>query len=158
MIAVRVSAFTKRAQRRVVVHPKFFFFDAGVYRAIRPRGLLDAPEEADGPALETLVLAHLRAWNDYRNLGYSIHYWRTVLGDEVDFILYGERGLLAIEVKRSSRVRHEDLKSLLRFEQDYPKARLFLLHGGTRRWHESGVELVPLKEALPDLEGTFEAR
>lgn len=153
LIAVRIPAFTKRAKRRVVLHPKFFLFDAGVFRAIRPRGPLDSPEEADGPALETLVLAHLRAWNDYGNLGYTIHYWRTPEGDEVDFVLHGERGLFAIEVKRSARIRHEDLKSLTRFRQDYPNARTLLLHTGPRRWHESGVDIVPLTEALADLDG-----
>ena len=70
-----------------------YFFDAGVYQAIRPRGPLDAPEEIAGPALETLVLQQLRALNDYRGLGYSFHYWGTAAGDEVDFVLYGERGL-----------------------------------------------------------------
>ena len=65
LIAVRIPPFTKRAKRRVAMHPKFFFFDADVSRAIRPKGPLDSPEEAEGPAVETLVLAHLRAWNDY---------------------------------------------------------------------------------------------
>ncbi|MBI5480131.1 MAG: ATP-binding protein [Deltaproteobacteria bacterium] len=155
LLAIRLPAFTRRAKRRVVQHPKFFFFDAGVFRAIRPRGPLDSPEEADGPALETLVLQHLRAWNDYRSLGCSLHYWRTPDGDEVDFILYGEPGLWAIEVKRSSRIRREDLKGLARFLKDYPRARALLLHPGTRRWHESGVDIVPLSEALVDLDGTL---
>jgi predicted AAA+ superfamily ATPase len=158
LIAVRLPAFTKRAKRRVVQHPKFFFFDAGVFRAIRPRGPLDAPEEVDGPALETLVLQHLRAWNDYRGLGCSIHYWRTPDGGEVDFVLYGEAGLWAIEVKRSDRFRQEDLKGLARFRQDYPRARALLLHAGTRRWHESGVDIVSLSEALADLDGTLGVR
>jgi len=158
LIAVRLPAFTRRAKRRVVQHPKLFLFDAGVFRAIRPRGPLDSPEEVDGPALETLVLQHLRAWNDYRGLGCSLHYWRTPDGDEVDFVLYGEAGLWAIEVKRSGRIRQEDLRGLARFRADYPQARALLLHAGTRRWHESGVDLVPLSEALPDLDRTLGVR
>ena len=35
----------------MTAHPKFILFDAGVYRAIRPTGPLDSPEEIDGPAL-----------------------------------------------------------------------------------------------------------
>jgi predicted AAA+ superfamily ATPase len=158
LIAVRIAPFTKRAKRRVVMHPKFFFFDAGVFRSIRPRGPLDSPEEADGAALETLVLQHLRAWNDYRQLGCSIHCWRTPEGDEVDFVVYGERGIYAIEVKRSARIRQEDLKSLIRFREDYPQAHTILLHAGSRRWHESGVEIVPLTEALSDVDIMLPAR
>ena len=104
------------------------------------------------------MLQHLRAWNDYGNRGYSIHYWRTPEGDEVDFVLYGERGIVAIEVKRSARVRPDDLRSLTRFRADYPQARALLLHAGSRRWHESGIEIVPLTEALTDLDGTFAGR
>lgn len=152
LIAVRLPVFTRRAKRRLVAHPKFLFFDAGVFQAIRPRGPLDAPEEVQGPALETLFLQHLRALNDYRELGYSLHYWRTARGDEVDFVLYGERGLVAFEVKRSPRVRPDDLRGLRRFREDFPKARTYLVHLGGRRWHESGVDILPFEEAVRTLD------
>jgi predicted AAA+ superfamily ATPase len=152
LIAVRLPVFTKRAKRRLVAHPKFYFFDAGVFQAIRPRGPLDSPEEIQGPALETLFLQQLRAMNDYRARGHGIHYWRTAKGDEIDFVLYGDRGLRAFEVKRSARVRPDDLKALRLFRDDFPQAKTYLLHLGSRRWHESGVEIVPFAEAVGDLE------
>ncbi|MFM9971710.1 MAG: DUF4143 domain-containing protein, partial [Burkholderiales bacterium] len=124
---------------------------AGVYGAIRPKGPLDSPEEAGGIALETLVFQQLRAINDYAELGYSLHYWRTVLGEEVDFVLYGDRGICAFEVKSSSRLRDEDFRGLIRFREDYPAARCYLLYPGTRRSHERGIEVLPLAEALPEL-------
>src|SRR5262245_45026086 len=82
LIAVRLPVFAKRAKRRVIAHPKFYFFEAGVFQTIRPRGPLDAAEEIGGPALETLVLQQLRALNDYLDLGYTLSYWRTAAGDE----------------------------------------------------------------------------
>jgi predicted AAA+ superfamily ATPase len=148
LIAVRVPVFSRRAKRRTVLHPKFFFFDAGVFQAIRPRGPLDTDAEIQGPALETLLLGHLRAYNDYWCLGYGIHYWRTAQGQEIDFVLYGPHGLVAIEVKRSARVRHDDLAALSLFRADYPEARGYLLHLGDERWHEAGIDLVPLAQAL----------
>ena len=151
MIAVRIPVFARRAKRRLVAHPKFYFFDAGVFRAIRPKGPLDSLEEAGGVALETLVLQHLRAANDYGALGYAIYYWRTALGEEVDFILYGERGMHAFEVKSSERLRDEDFRGLRRLSEDYPAARCYLLYPGVRRWHERGVDVLPLNEALPAL-------
>ena len=151
MIAVRLPVFARRAKRRLVAHPKFYFFDAGVFGAIRPRGPLDSPEEAGGIALETLVLQQLRAVNDYGSLGYSLHYWRTAVGEEVDFVLYGERGMLAFEVKSSARLRTEDYRGLQRLREDYPSARCYLLYPGTRRWHERGIDVLPLNEALPGL-------
>ena len=152
LLAVRIPVFAKRAKRRVVAHPKFYYFDAGVFQAIRPRGPLDAPEQIHGAALETLFLQELRAINDYRDLGYRLHYWRTAGGDEVDFVLYGERGLRAFEVKMAQTVRAEDLRPLLRFGEDYPSAKLHLLHLGTRRWHDRGVEVLPFQECVAELD------
>jgi len=153
LIAVRVPVFSRRAKRRLVAHPKFYFFDAGVFQTIRPRGPLDAPQEIRGPALETLWLQHLRAINDYLNLGYHIHYWRTGAGEEVDFVLYGERGLVAFEVKMAERIHAEDLKGLSLFGEDYPQARLYLLYLGQRQWQEKGIAIVPFEAAARGLVG-----
>jgi uncharacterized protein len=153
LLSVRIPAFTKRAKRRLVAHPKFYFFDAGVYRTVRPKGPLDSDEEIDGAALETLLLSNLRAINDAYELGYTLHYWRTQRGAEVDFVLYGERGLIAIEVKRNERLRDGDLDGLLAFLADYPMAKAFLVHPGTRREHLRGVEVMP----IPIMLGTLDA-
>jgi predicted AAA+ superfamily ATPase len=151
LIAVRVPSFQRRAKRRVTSHPKFYFFDAGVYRAIRPRGPLDSPEEIDGPAFETLLLEELRAHNAYRDLGYELFYWRTQSGIEVDLVLYGERGLHAFEVKRGSRVRAGDYDGLRAFAADYPSARCTLVYSGTKRFTEGAIEVIPLGELLSEL-------
>lgn len=48
MPAFMVPVFSKRAKRRLSAHPKIFFFDAGVFRVLRPSGPLDSPSEIDG--------------------------------------------------------------------------------------------------------------
>lgn len=126
LLAVRLPVFSNRAKRSLVVHHKFYFFDAGVFRAIRPSGPLDSAAEIDGPALETLVLQELRAANDYGEFGYQLHYWRTQHGVEVDFVLYGPRGLVAIEVKRSPNLQPRDFRALKEFKADYPAASCWL--------------------------------
>ncbi len=156
LIAIRVPLFTKRAKRKLITHPKFYVFDAGVFRAMRPRGPLDSPEEIDAPALETLFLQEARAVNDALDLGYSIHYWRTRSGAEVDFVLYGERGLHAFEIKRSTRLRGEDFKGLKLFREDYPKASARLLYLGSRSAHEGGIEVLPMTDALRTLDRILE--
>ncbi len=152
LIAIRLPVFTKRAKRRLIAHPKFYYFDAGVFQAIRPRGPLDAPDQIHGPALETLFLQQVRALNDYKDLGYRLHYWRTAGGDEVDFVLYGERGLRAFEVKMAHNVRPDDLRSLLRFRADFPQAKTYLLYLGQRRWHDRGIEVLPFEECVTTLD------
>lgn len=146
LLAYRLPVFIRRAKRRMAGHPKFYFFDVGVYRTLRPRGPLDSNDEIDGAACETAVLQEITALNDYFRWGYEISYWRTQAKDEVDFVLYGDRGLKAIEVKKSARVREEDLRSLKLFLTDYPKSEAYLLYGGARRYHLDGIEIVPLQE------------
>lgn len=152
LIAMRLPVFAKRAKRRLIAHPKFYYFDAGVFQAIRPRGPLDAPEHIHGPALETLFLQQVRAINDYRDLGYRLHYWRTAAGDEVDFVLYGERGLRVFEVKMSQNVRPDDLRALLRLRADFSEARAHLLYLGQRRWHDRGIEVLPFVDCVTKLD------
>lgn len=151
LLATRLPVFTRRAKRKLVSHPKFFFFDVGVYRTLRPRGPLDSAEEIDGAALETLVYQELRALNDYLDLGYSLHYWRTTAGDEVDFVLYGERGLIAIEVKRAAQLRASDFASLRAFADEYPMAKTFLVTGGSKEQREGKIQVFPIADFLQRL-------
>ena len=151
LISVRVPVFTRRAKRATIAHAKFYYFDTGVYRALRPRGPLDATEDIEGPAVETLVLQELRATIDNLDLGYDLFYWRTRDQKEVDFVLYGERGLVAIEVKRSATFRDRDLADLRLFATDYPAARCLLLYGGEREYVVGKMRVVPLAAALPRL-------
>lgn len=151
LLAVRLPVFTRRARRAMTAHDRLFFFDAGVYRALRPRGPLDSADEIDGVTAETLVLQELRAANDADELGYELSYWRTRDHREVDFVLYGERGLHGIEVKRSAALREGDLRSLQLFGEDYPEAVLHYFYGGSRRYRVGRVNVMPLAEALPKL-------
>jgi predicted AAA+ superfamily ATPase len=130
LLSFRIPVFTRRAKRHLVAHDKFFYFDVGVYRSIRPKGPLDSPQEMEGMALEGLVAQHLRAWASYRAVPAELFYWRTKSGSEVDFVVYGADVFVAIEVKRSRQVHSTDLRALKAFEEDYPEARLCLLYLG----------------------------
>ncbi|TAN34108.1 ATP-binding protein [Patescibacteria group bacterium] len=148
LLAHRVPVFTKKAKRRVVAHPKFYFFDVGVYRGIRPSGPLDAPEEIDGSALETLIFQEIMAVNAYFNLGYKLFYWRTADQAEVDFVLYGKRGIVAIEVKRTKNIQSKHLRSLSLFLADYPMAKTLMLYGSDRLMHDGKNTIVPINSFL----------
>lgn len=157
LLAVRLPVFRRKSARKLVSHPKFFYFDSGVYRALRPRGPLDTAEEIDGAAIETLLLQTLRAENANGNLGYELFYWRLADGTEVDFVLYGERGLHAFEVTRSAVFRETDLRGLRLFCDDYPAAKGHFLYGGTRKYRFGSIEVVPLAAALASMAETLKA-
>ncbi|MBI3508779.1 MAG: ATP-binding protein [Chlamydiia bacterium] len=151
LIAIQLPPFTRRAERRLVMHPKFYFFDTGLFRTLRPKGPLDSEEEIDGPALETLVLQNFRAVNDSLHLDYELYFWRTSSGLEIDFILYGPKGFFAIEIKRSHSISRKDLTALHAFKKDYPEATAWIVYGGDKWQYIDSVTTIPLEEFLKSL-------
>ena len=152
LIGGYLPVFARRAKRKLICHQKFCYFDTGVFRAIRPVGPLDSDAELDGPAMETLVFQELRAVNDYLECNYQLFFWRTKNGLEVDFILYGPKGLIAIEVKRSSHVHPKSLRGLKEFKKDYPPAVCYLLYGGSIPLYKEDVTILPIEHALRNLD------
>ena len=148
LLGFRLPVFAKRAKRELATHPKFYYFDAGVFRANRPSGPLDAPQEIDGLALEGLVAQHLRAWCDYSEGNHQLHYWQTRSQVEVDFVVYGESGLYAVEVKNSTQVRSDDLRALKNFADDYPQSQRYLVYRGKERVRRDDVLCLPAEEFL----------
>ena len=151
LLSFRLPVFRKRAKRATVVREKFYLFDAGVFRSLRPRGPLDRPEEIDGQALEGLVAQHLRAWAAYSGFDVRVYYWRTRGGSEVDFVLYGDSGLHAFEVKNTGRVDSADLRALRAFRQDYAEVEAAVLYRGRERLKVGGIWCLPVDDFLRGL-------
>lgn len=155
LLGWRLPVFTRRAKRELARHPKFYFFDTGVFRANRPKGPLDEISEIEGPALEGLVAQHLRAWCDYSRGGHALYYWQTRSQVEVDFVIYGESGLYAVEVKNTQKIRQEDLSTLKSFAQDYPESQRFLLYRGRDTLLRDGTYCMPCETFLRNLKPDF---
>ena len=151
LLAYRIPIFSKRAKRKLLSHPKFYFFDAGVYRTLRPMGPLDTPEEVEGISYESLFFQELKAVNDYYGLGYKIYYWRTDSNLEVDFVLYGNRGLKAFEIKRRNKIPSSEFRGLKAFIKDYPTAKAYFIYGGERQMSEGAIDIIPMEYALKNL-------
>jgi len=151
LMAFRLRVFRKRAKRATVARDKFYLFDAGVFRSLRPTGPLDGPGEIEGQALEGLVAQHLRAWTAYSGDPSSVYFWRTRAGTEVDFVVYGQPGFHAIEVKNARRVHSSDLRALRAFRTDYPEADGVLLYRGTERLRIDGIWCLPVADFLREM-------
>jgi len=82
---------------------------------------------------------------------FKISFWRTRAGVEVDFVLYGSSEFWAIEVKNTSKVRDEDLRSLRTFVADYPECRALFLYRGEDRFLRRGILCLPCEEFLRQL-------
>jgi predicted AAA+ superfamily ATPase len=151
LLAFKLPVFSRKAKRQLSEHPKFYLFDAGVFQSLRPRGPLDHPQEIMGGALEGLVAQHLRAWAAYSLGKNQLYFWRTRSGVEVDFVVYGEAGFWALEVKNSAKVSDSDLRPLRLFNDDFPESRVLCLYRGRERLLRHGVLCLPCEEFLLQL-------
>jgi len=150
LLSYRLDVFTKRAKRKTAAHSKFYLFDNGLYRRLRKKGPLDLESEISGPALEGLVGQHLRAHCDYSLNDVRLYYWRTLAGNEVDFVLYGQNIFTGIEVKSTKVIRPSDFNGLRSFGDDYPEASLLLLYQGKIPQQHKGVLVLPVEMFLAD--------
>jgi predicted AAA+ superfamily ATPase len=151
LLGWRLPMFTKKAKRKLSIHPKFYLFDTGVFRSLRPHGPLDRPEEIEGQVLEGLVAQHLRAWVAYSQVKRELFFWRTRSGVEVDFVVYGPDGLWAMEVKNAPKVRPDDLRGLRSFKEEYPRSKTFFLYRGKDRLLTDEILCVPCEDFLMGL-------
>lgn len=151
-LAFTLPVFSRRSKRRLIAHQKFYFFDTGIYRALRPQGILDSSYEIEGVALEGLVAQHLRSWIMSQQEPHSLSFWRTQTKLEVDFIVYGPRGFWAIEVKRSSNLGPDDVRAMMAFKEEYPEAQCFFVTLGKHRENYRGFPIIPVEEFLLHLE------
>lgn len=147
-LSYTVEVFTKRAQRALTTHPKFYYFDTGVFRYLRPQGPLDRVTEIEGSAIEGLVGQHLYAWCDMQATPHTLKFWRTQGGLEVDFVVYGPHAFIGIEVKNAEKLSPDDFKGLNAFKQEYPEAQVVLVYRGKKRLVMDNILCIPCEEML----------
>jgi uncharacterized protein len=150
LIGRMLPAFRKRAKRRLVAAPKFFFFDIGIVAQLTHRGKVKPGSELFGRALEHMIYMELTAHSAYSELNYPIAYWKTASGFEVDFVL--GKNEIAVEVKGTDMVANKHMKGIRAFKEEY-QARSYLVVSMDPhpRKTEDGIEILPWKVFLDRL-------
>lgn len=136
----RLLPWSRTRKRRTLRTEKFYLFDVGVANYLARRTVQPRSTEF-GKSFEHLVWMELRAYRAYRDPELDLRFFRTVHGQEVDFVL--NDGVLAVEVKGSERVHEGDLRGLevLAEEVTLKKAIVVCLEPEPRTLN--GVEILP---------------
>ncbi|MBS3819775.1 DUF4143 domain-containing protein [bacterium] len=92
-----------------------------------------------------------KKWHYYSQGSYNLYYWRTKSGTEIDFIVYGNDGFWAVEVKNKKEIRDKDLRPLIRFHQDYPECQPIFVYRGTEKLHTHNILCIPCESFLKSL-------
>jgi hypothetical protein len=139
-LLVRLPAYAVNRTKRLIKSPRLYWADTGV--ALHLAGGV----EPSGAHLENLVLVDLLAWRDARVDRPEIGYWRTAIGEEVDFVIEAAGRLMPIEIKATARPRLGDATHLRTFRAEYGKkarAGLLLHTGTTLEWLAPDVLAAP---------------
>ncbi|MDO8609387.1 MAG: ATP-binding protein [bacterium] len=98
-IIFTLPPFTKKRRDEIGKTEKIFFYDLGMRNAII-NDFSPVEFRVDfGNIFENFIMSEIIKLNIYYQLRYSIHYWRTKWGSEVDCILQKDNDLHAIEIK-----------------------------------------------------------
>jgi len=149
MIGRFVPSFQKKPKRRVILSPKFYFFDVGLAGYLLKRVRIIPGSEAFGKAFEHYIFHEIYSHSHYSDLKYQISYWRTVSQIEVDFVL-GENEV-AVEVKATDMVLPRQLKGLRSFAEEYNVKRLIAISNDPYPRKSEGIDILPWKEFLDRL-------
>jgi len=143
LLASRLPAFEARLRVRERRHPKLYWVDPGLVRAVKKLGGEIAPEER-GALLEGWVFHLLRAYGEESELYEDLRYWAPHPANrtEVDFLLRRGDEFAAIEVKSAPRY-HTGMLPGLRAVAELPgMVRRVLVHDGRRSFRtQDGIDV-----------------
>lgn len=146
-----LPAWKLKRATKLVAHPKFYFFDSGVARALSGRLPYPPTTEELGTLFETYLLHELRAFLSYSALGYPPHFFRTHDGVEVDVLLETTRGFVALEFKSATEWRSAWSAGFRRLREELPQVRCVGVFLGERAQKGDGFEVLPYRQFLSAL-------
>lgn len=157
LFTFQVPAYETRLRVREKRHPKLYWIDPGLVRAVL--GMRDEEAlHAEGSLFEGWIAQLLRAYRDYRGICDDINWWAPAEAKttEVDFLLKRGRRFVAIEVKCSQRWRPEFGKGLRAIEGLRGLERRIVVYRGKQVLRpEPRIEVLPLENFLEELQRGF---
>lgn len=146
-----LPAWKLKRATKLVAHPKFFFFDSGVARALSGRLPYPPTPEEIGTLFETYLLHELRAYLSYTGLGYPLHFFRTHDNVEVDVLLETAKGYVALEFKAATEWRSAWNSGFKRVREELDGVRCIGVFTGARAQRGEGYEVLPYQRFLSEL-------
>lgn len=120
-IVFTLPPYTRRGRKEIGKMPKIYFYDCGLRNALL-HDFQPMEGRADSGALfENFVISEVMKANYYGHFGYTLHFWRTTDGSEVDLVLEKGTTLVGLEIKSSSR------RTNTAFRRRYPSATFSIL-------------------------------
>lgn len=141
--------YARSVRKRLIRHPKFYFFDTGVARALRRTIAVELePKTFEyGRAFEHFVILEVMRLASYQNLDYSFSFYGSSNQAEVDLIIETpNKETFAVEIKSSASPESEALKGLKSFREICPKAVLYCASLSPRKRILRDITVLPWRD------------
>lgn len=123
-VLFRLYPYSKNKRDEISKSAKIYFFDTGVRNAlIGDFSSLDARADK-GALFENFIISEIVKQNSYKELNYSLHYWRTKQGSEIDIVLERGAELFGVEIK------YKRGAANTAFLNRYPEAKMMVITSG----------------------------
>lgn len=154
LLTFTLSAFESKLRVREKKHPKLYWIDPGIVRAVNNKFSELYPEER-GAIFEGWMASVLFAYKEYKNVFDNWYYWSpaTAKKTEVDFLL--ERGdeYIALEVKDTKRIKSVHLNGLKAIDELKGLKRKILIYSGDKKLITGDrIEVYPVLDFLEILD------
>ena len=148
LLGFRLNPFQANIRIKEKKHPKFYFIDSGIVRALKKNLYPLSPEEK-GSVFEGWFVNYVRALSEYLGLFDGLYYWSPTSSKiEVDLLLKRHNEYIGIEVKSGSRLRKEDFEGLKAIGEMKGVKKRLLVYQGKEHRERDGIEIVPITHFL----------
>jgi predicted AAA+ superfamily ATPase len=148
-------------RERVMRHPKFYFFDLGVCRALARQldTRLNPRTSLYGELFEQWIVMEVYRWARYSSRNIQLFYYQPHGGKEIDLLISrpGEHPLL-VEIKSTDLVEEKHVEALLSSGSHFENATKQCVSNDPLAKMMSGVECIHWREFIEGLYGSVEKK
>lgn len=125
LLGFEVPAYRKVIKRKLYKASRFYYFDVGIANYLTGRHHLSDKTPEYGHAFEHLIMQEIVAYLGYSDSDETLSYWHTYDNYEVDAVIGDAR--VAIEIKSTDHVDHDDKKGIMEFAKEHPETKQILV-------------------------------
>lgn len=153
-VVYRLRPWFTNTRKRLVKHPKLYFYDTGVASFLL--GLTESDHVANHPLrgalFENLVINEVLKFDLNRNRYAELYFYRDNNGNEVDLLYRRDQRLLPVEIKSGQTVTSDYLKGIEYFNKNFGGTEGLVVYRGSEAHHRSdGTSIVPANEVALSL-------
>ncbi|MCM2281591.1 MAG: AAA family ATPase [Bdellovibrionaceae bacterium] len=150
LVVGRLDSFAKNSTRRLIQHPKFYFFDTGVLNGLL--GSFTVSVDRKGMLFEHFIVNQIFTFNQLAGSNARLSTYRTENGSEVDLIIENGSDIMSVEIKATGKPIQKDFLGLKRFGEFLKKPhQSLLIHTGQNEFRDGFVRAIPWDKALREV-------